>query len=439
MIDRRVAGKDTRNMSKSTRLTRRRFLKRASAFAAAPYVITSTALGAPGRLPASERITMGHIGVGGMGGGHLGICGSSEVQTLAVCDVDRRHRERAAARVEKTYARQKASGTYKGCAAYNDFRELLARDDIDAVIIATPDHWHALCAIAAAKAGMDVYCEKPLSLTVREARAMVDAARRYGRVFQTGSQQRSGGRERLGCELVRSGRIGKVREVYVSVGGPSAEWSLPPEPVPEWMDWDFWVGPAAWRCYNRKYHPGSWRGCRDFSGGQMTDWGAHHFDIAQWALGMDASGPVEIIPPGQGREPDLLTYVYANGVRMYHGRGPRGRAIQIFGDRGVVMIDRGGLSTDPPEIMAEPIAPDEVHLYRSHGGHKGDWLRCIRRRSRPVADVEIGCRSVTVCHLGNIAYWLKRPLKWDPGREVFLGDEEANRWLDRPKRAPWRT
>ncbi len=419
-------------MRRPASISRRQFLKSMAATAAAPYVITSSALGNAGKAPASERLVLGHIGIGNMGRGHFGaMLGRRETQVVAACDVRKWVRDK----------HQAQAGGPKKCAAYNRFEEVLERDDIDAVVIATPDHWHAVIAVAAAKAGKDIYCEKPMSLTIREARAMADAVRRYGRVFQTGSQQRSGGSERLGCELVRNGRIGRVREVYVSVGGPSRERQFPPEPVPEGMDWDRWLGPAPWRPHNSERcsgnYGGGWRMVRDYSGGMMTDWGAHHFDIAQWALGMDESGPVEIIPPGQGRKPDRLTYVYANGVRMYHGRGPKQRAIQIFGDDGVVMIDRGGVSTDPPEILREPIGPNDLHLYRSPGHHQ-DWINCIRTRRRPVADVEIGCRSVTVCHLGNIAYWLGRPIKWDPVKEEIIGDDEAARWLDRPRRAPWR-
>jgi len=417
-------------MVKPAGVTRRQFLKAAGAAVAAPYVITSSALGDERKVAASNRLVLGHIGIGNQGRGHFGaMVGQRETEVVAACDVRKWVRDKHQAQ---------AGGPGK-CAAYNDFEEVLARDDIDAVVIATPDHWHAIIAIAAAKAGKDIYCEKPLSLTIREARGMADAVRRYGRVFQTGSQQRSGGRERLGCELVRSGRIGKVKEVYVSVGGPSRERYFPPQPVPEGMDWDRWLGPAARKPFNKERCSGSygggWRMVRDYSGGMMTDWGAHHFDIAQWALGMDDSGPVEIIPP-DGKDVKSLTYVYANGVRMYHARGPKSRAIQILGDRGAVMIDRGGLSTDPPEIMKEPLGPNEVHLYRS-GGHHADWLGAIRRRTRPVADVEIGCRSVTVCHLGNIAYWLGRAIKWDPVNEQIIGDDEAARWLDRPRRAPW--
>ncbi len=397
-----------------TRLSRRTFLKTAAAAAvAAPYIVPRTSFGA------GDRITSGIIGLGGPAGG-----GGAGTQLLAVCDVrqDKLDRHRNNPSVEQ----------------YRDFRELLERDDIDAVFIGTPDHWHAIPAIAAANKGKDIYCEKPMSLTVREAREMVKAVRRNGVVFQTGSQQRSAynGKFRFACEMVRSGRIGELKKVHVNVGGPSRHIPTDPQPCPPGVDWDMWLGPAPWRPYNERVLKG-WRAFREFSGGGMTDWGHHHFDIVQWALDMDHSGPRHIIPPN-GKDVKYLTYIYENGVEVYH-RGATGAQIEFIGTEGRVMVDRGTLKTDPPHIMATPIGPGEVRLYRATRGHKGNWAHCIRTRQRPICDVAIGCRSVTVCHLGNIAYWLERPLEWNPVKEDFVGDPEASRWLDRPKRPPWRT
>ena len=423
----------------SKRVTRRTFLKGA-AVAAGPFIVPSSAFAAPGRPAPSDRLAIGCIGIGGNGGGHLGrYLGRRDTQVLAVCDVDSEKRDAAQQRANKKYADLMGKGSYKGPDAYNDFRDLVARDDVDAVTVSTPDHWHAIVSIAAVKSGKDVYCEKPLSLTIGEARAMVNATRRYGRVFQTGSQQRSGyaGRFRFACEMIRNGRLGKLQTAHVTVGGPSKDCYLPAEPTPEGLDWDMWIGPAPWRPYHHRIHPASWRSFRDYSGGGMTDWGAHHFDIVQWALDMDNSGPVEIYPP-DGKEHQRLTYVYANGVRVYHGgHTGKGSGITFIGTEGKIEVSRDTLTTYPASIMAEPTGPGEVHLYESKD-HAGNWLECIRTRRRPVCDVAIGCRSVTVCHLGNLAYWLKRPLKWDPAAERFVGDEMANRWLDRPKRAPWR-
>jgi len=413
-------------MNTDPQLTRRQFLRGAAATVAAPSIITASAFGQEGRPTASERIGLGFIGLGGMGSGHFnGLLNNRRTQIIAVCDVSTAVREEYQKRAEEKY---------KGVAAYNDFRELLTRDDIDAVVIATPDHWHAIISIEAMKAGKDVYCEKPLSLTIREAQVMRDTARRYGRVFQTGSQQRSSGEFRQACELVRNGRIGKLLTIHVGVGGPSGERVLPEEPIPEGFDYDLWLGPALWKPYHQdRVSPGGWRGLRDYSGGQMTDWGAHHFDIAQWGLGMDGSGPVEIMPP-DGREYQSLTYRYANGVLMYHGGNVNG--VKFTGTEGWVEVNRGYLKTSPEGLAKETVPSYQVKLDHSNNHHH-NWLDCIQTRQRPVADVAIGCSSVTVCHLGNIAYWLKRPLKWDPIKEEMVGDAEANRWLDRPKRAPW--
>jgi len=430
-------------MANEGKLTRRVFLRHAGASAGAalafPAIVPASSLGAPGRAAPSDRITLGFIGIGKQGEGHVrGLLRHREVQVIGICEVYRKFRDMAVNMARQAYAGRRGQGTYAGCKGYNDYREMLQRDDMDAVLIATPDHQHALPTLLAARAGMDVYCEKPMSLTIAEARAMVRAVRRYGRVFQTGSQQRSGREFRTACELVRSGCIGEVKEVWVGVGGPSGPCYLPPQPVPDGLDWDRWLGPAPWRPFHEVLRPPhnqhfpNWRAYRDYSGGGMTDWGAHHFDIAQWGLGMDDSGPVEILPPNGG-DVKYLTYVYANGVVMYR-RDPGG--ITFKGTEGEIWVNRGRLESRPARILAAQLKPTDVHLYRSPG-HHNDWLQCIRRRRRPICDVEIGCRSVSVCHLGNIAYRLKRPLKWDPAAERFVNDPVANRMLSRPYREPW--
>ncbi|MBU0640308.1 MAG: Gfo/Idh/MocA family oxidoreductase [Planctomycetes bacterium] len=435
-------------MSKPNDITRRRFLRRAAATLAAPYIVSATAWGRGARAAPSERITLGFIGVGNMGGGHLhGFLGNKDVQILAICDVDAVKRENARQRVEEQYAAERADGRFKGCETYNEFERLLARDDIDAVLIAVPDHWHTIIATSACRAGKDVYCEKPLTLTIREAEEMVKAARRYGTVFQTGSQQRSSGNFRLACELVRSGRIGKLRTVNVGIGGPSREKCLPEEPIREGFDWERWLGPAPYQPYNVERcsgdYGGGWRHIREYSGGMTTDWGAHHYDIAQWGMGMDGTGPVELIPPpempeiGASPKPEeeqTLRFKYANGVTMIHG-GANG--ILFTGSDGKIEVNRGYFKTWPEEIGTEPLGPKDVHLYKSPG-HQVDWLNCIRSRQRPICDVAIGASSVTVCHLANIAFWTGRRIKWDPKKREIIGDEAAARWLDRPKRAPWR-
>ena len=365
-------------------------------------------------------------------------------QVLAVCDTDAQKLEHAREAAEKHYAEERDLPNYRGCDAYLDYCEILDRPDIDAVVIATPDHWHAVQVIHAAAAGKDIYCEKPLSLTLAEARDMVRAVRRYGCVFQTGSMQRSDRKFRQACELVRNGYLGEIKSVAVSIETGFANHpllcDLPAQTVPEELKWEMWLGPAPLRPYHEILAPPieftgwpAWRNYRDYSGGGMTDWGAHHFDIAQWGLGMDESGPVEIIPPGRGAA--LLTYRYASGTTMtadFEGNG-----IVFTGTRGELEVNRRVLQTRPERLASHPIGANEIRLYESND-HKLDWLECVRERRRPICDVETGCRSVSVCHLGNIAVELDRPLKWDPDKERFRNDPEANRLCERAKRSPWR-
>ncbi|MBI4586213.1 MAG: Gfo/Idh/MocA family oxidoreductase [Planctomycetes bacterium] len=423
-------------------LSRRRFVKAAAAALAAPALVPSSIFGRAGNAAPSERIAVGVIGCGKMANDyHLStLLTFPDVQIVAVCEVDKNRREHARKRVEGAYSKDSA---YQGCAEHIDFRELIARKDIDAVLIATPDHWHAIPIIEACKTKKDVYCEKPLTLTIAEAKRCIDAVRKHERVMQTGSQQRSSvfGPFRLACEIVRSGRLGKVKTVSVGVGGPSRWCDLPEEPMEPGLDWDLWLGQAPKRPYNSVLSPRgvhnhfpNWRAYREYSGGGYTDFGAHHFDIAQWALGMDESGPVEIIPPEDPNATSGVKYLYANGVEMIHG-GPGGCV--FTGTAGTLRIDRGHLTSEPESIVKEPLGEKDVHLYKSPGHHR-NWIDCIRSRKRPVADVEIGARSVTVAHLGNLAYWYHRKLRWDPKNWKFAGDEEANRWLDRERRGPWK-
>jgi predicted dehydrogenase len=425
---------------KPSNLTRRQFLQ-SSAVTAVPFLLTARVWAAAGEARPNNRIGVGVIGTGTQGR-HLmnSFLPHTTLQIVAVCDVDTTRREHHKKLVENFYTTRQ-DRDFKGCDAYIDFRELLARRDIDAVIIATPDHWHAVPVVQAAEARKDIYCEKPLSLTIREARAMVNAVRRNQRVFQTGSQQRSGREFHRACELVRNGRIGKVQRIVVGVGRPSRWCDLPAEAMEPGLNWDMWLGPAPVRPYNSVLSPRgvhtnfpNWRGFREYSGGMMTDWGAHHFDIAQWALGMDDSGPVEIIPPANPASGTGLRYVYANGVEMLHDAGRGG--VQFIGDKGRIFVDRGRFEADPASIGNETIGPNETQLYRSTN-HYRDWVDCMRSREKPICDVEIGARTATVCHLGNLAYWNGRRLRWDPVQEQFVGDPEANKWLDHKGRAPW--
>lgn len=424
-------------MRKKLHLSRRSFLK-ASAFAAAPFILPSHVWSA--EVAPNSRINLGFIGVGTQNRGLMnGFIRRPQVQVVAVCDVDTTRREDAKKKAEEYYAKEKTGG-YKGCAAYTDFRELLQRPDIDGVVIATPDHWHALIAIAAANAKKDIYCEKPLTQSIKEARALVNAVRKNDRVFQTGSMQRSSREFLKACELVRNGRLGKIEKVEVSVGGPPVPCDLPAEEKPEGLDWNMWLGPAPERPYNSALSPRgvhshfpAWRNYREYGGGGITDWGAHHFDIAQWGLGMDASGPVEIIPPDDTKAGIGLKFIYANGIPLHHTNG---NGVTFFGEKGKINVNRGKFEATPEELAEAPIPENGVHLYKS-GDHLGDWLTCMGTRKKPICDVEIGARTVTVCHLANIAYLNDTKLKWNPEKEQFVDGMGKAEWLDISHRAPW--
>ena len=423
-----------------SRISRRQFLASTAVAACGPMILSSPARGF---AAASERIRLGFIGIGIQSRGHLKrFVGTSDTQVIAVCDVVTERREDSKRIVEEGYAKQKDVGSYKGCAAYVDFRELLARDDIDAVVIGTPDHWHAIPAVMACRAGKDVYCEKPLSLTISEGRAMVDAARKHDRVFQTGSQQRSefGGLFRRAVEIIRNGHLGEIKTVRVGVGGPAVTCDLPTEECPSGTDWNFWNGPSPERGYNQLLCPKgilnhfpAFRNYREYAGGGMADMGAHHFDIAQWALGMDNSGPVKIEPPDD-KATTGLKFTYANGIVMSHG-GPSGCTFE--GTKGTLYVDRGKIESNPANILEATIGPDEFHVEKADNHHR-NWIDAIRSRKKTICDVEIGHRSATVCELGQIGYDLRRPLNWDPVKERFVNDDDANKLLSRPMRDPWK-
>lgn len=385
-----------------------------------------------------------------------GFLNKKETQVIAVCDVDTNRRENAQRMVDTAYTGQLDRGAQKGCAGYADFRLLLNRSDIDAVVIATPDHWHAYIAVAAARARKDIYCEKPLCQSIHQARAMVKAARKNRRVFQVGSMQRSSREFRVACELVRNGYIGKVERVAVGVGGPGKPCDLPTETEEPGLDWNLWLGPAPSRGYHSELSPRgvhkhfpNWRAYREYGGGAVTDWGAHHFDIAQWGLGMDASGPVEVFPAAQPKATNGVRLRYANGVEVEHATSD---GVIFFGTAGKVYVNRGKFDfwlgnepkTKPEEklidklnrIDSEYLVAPKVPLYRSTD-HKADWIAAIKHRKAPICDVEIGARSVTVCHLVNLAYYHGKPFKWNPQREQFGVGTGDPGWLDVPTRTPW--
>jgi predicted dehydrogenase len=423
---------------------RREFLRKAAGVAggaaAFPYIVSSSVFGAEGKVAPSNRIVMGCIGVGGQGTGNMqGFLGKNEVQVVAVCDVDRRQRNQAKKKVDGKYGNS-------DCKEYLDFREVIEREDIDALSLATPDHWHSIPVVMAARAGKDMYGEKPLARTIREGRAMVEAVTRYGRIWQTGSWQRSVANFHHGCELVRNGRIGKVHLVEVGLPTGGATDNRPVQPVPEGVDWDFWLGPAPWVPYRGVMH-WDWRWMMDYSGGQLTDWAGHHIDIAHWGLGLDRTGPVEI--EGKGVYPKdgifdaateyKFTCKYANGLTMVVANDrqqPKGMGAVWYGEKGWIHVDRGRSTSDPPTLLKEVIGPDEIKLYESRDHHQ-NFLDCVKSRKETITPIEIAHRSISVGLLGEIAMLTGRKLKWDPEKEIFHGDDGANRLLSRPFRGPW--
>ncbi len=432
-------------MQKQSTHSRREFLRRGAVAGAAgfalPYLIPSGVLAADGQPGANDRIGIAGIGIGRQGTGVLqAALGNKESRFIGIADVLLPRAETLCKRL--------------GGTPYQDYRKLLDNKDVDAIVTATPDHWRALVAIHACQAGKDIYAEKALSLTIREGRLMVEAARKYGRVFQVGSQQRSQAVNRLSCEYLRAGKLGKIKEV-VGCNYPSPwECALPAEPVPEGLDWDMWCGPAPLVPYNKdlftpRANPG-WLSFRPYSGGEMTGWGAHGIDQIQCALGMDDSGPVEVWTEGDKFNPPtysapesrdrgdkicsvpMIFYRYANGIVVKLDNGSGGGGIFV-GENGKLDLSRGLVRTNPPEIA------EEINKQAKGGdkSHVGNWIECIKTRAKPIADVEIGHRSITVCHLGNIARWTGRKLRWDPVKETFPDDPDANQYLDRPRRKPY--
>ena len=394
-----------------------------------------------GKSAPSNRLSIGLIGNGLIGSHHFGILTGrpEDCRIVAVCDVVRSKAEKMRDRVEKAYGREKDSGTpARGIDVYGTHEEVIARDDIDVVFVCTPDHWHAAIAKAAMQGGKDVYCEKPLTLTIREGRTLVETARRHGRVLQTGTQQRSNKSFRKAAEIVRNGLIGDLKVIRARLGEFPAAAALPEEPIPGDFNYDRWLGPTPWRPYNEKRvkgdYGGGWRCFLEYGGRKNGDWGAHHFDIIQNALGMNESGPVEFRPIGfEGTK--YQTHVYANGVRVERVDDLAKSMIEFQGTKGTVWVSRDDfLETDPPELAARPLRGEDVHLYASDD-HHGDFFNCVRTRQRPIADVEIGHRSATVCHLNVIAAHVGRAIRWDPVKEEIIGDPVASRLLDRPRRA----
>lgn len=404
-------------MSKTPQSTRRDFLKTTGAVVAAPYIITSAALGNAERPAASDRIVVGGIGIGNMGRGDQGaFLARKDVQYVAVCDVRQEFRDKAKATVDERYGN-------KDCTAHNDFREVLSNPAIDAVHVATPDHWHALIVIEACRQGKDVYCQKPETLTLREGPLMIAAARRYGRVVSGGSQRVLGDYRKY-VDPAWAGEFGRIKSINVNVGPLPQLCNLPPEEPTEQIDWDMWLGPAPWGPYNPKRCSGSfsingssWRSFSDYSGGGMTDWGAHHFGGATFICDVRELQPQQVTYHEDSDKP-YLSYHYPNGLILYHNK-PKTENLAIEGTPG-------------EKLPAKP-----VPMYKGEGGIYGDFIECVKTREKPFRDIELAVNTAVVSHLGNIAYQLKRSLRWDAAKQEFVDDAEANRLTDRARRDPW--
>lgn len=425
----------------NSKMNRRKFIENSAVAAAAITLIPRHVLGGNGFIAANDRINVGYIGVGKQVYTLLnGIGKCKETVAVAACDVDQKKLEKFKNTAE---GNNKAKNLTVSVDAYKYYRELLERKDIDAVVIATPDHWHAQIAVDVARAGKDIYCEKPLALTIAEGRAMVNATRKYDRVFQTGNMQRSWRDFRHAVELVRNGYIGQITEINVNVGEPVKQCSLPVMEAPEELDWNEWVGPSTYRGWHPDLAPvfgdekwAWWRGYRDFGGGLITDWGAHMFDIAQWGLDMDQSGPVQFLPPSVPAKTGL-SMKYENGVVVTHKNWGEGNAVQFIGTEGRIEVSREFLRTFPNKDLAKAeLKQSDKRVYVSTN-HYQDWVDAMKKRNRPVSDVETGHRTASVCNLVNIAYELQRPLQWNPEKEEFIKDDFANMMRTRAYRGKW--
>jgi len=436
-------------MNSPALMSRRVWLRRvaqSAACLAVPTIIPASVFGQGARPAPGNRINLAIIGLGSMGLRHVkGFIQECDCQLVAVCDLDAERRKVAVDFINQTYGDT-------GCAQYNDFRELLARRDIDAVCIAVPDHWHAIVAMVAARAGKAIYGEKPLALTVADGRRMSDCVRQNGCVWQTGSWQRSTWQFRFGAELVRNGRIGKLLKVEVGNPAGSAIEPQPVMPVPAGFDYEMWLGPAPWAPYTEKRCHWNFRWILDYSGGQLTDNGAHDIDIAHWGMDCDYTGPREVEGVGEFPTEGLwnaavrhhVVCTYANGVQLFIGdRSRYASGVRWIGERGWVHASRDrGLETFPKQLMTEKLGPEETHLDKSlvnRQGHLRNFLDCIKTRARTIAPIEVAHRTVTVAHLGNIAMLLGRKIRWNPETEQIADDLTATRMLSRPCRGNWST
>jgi predicted dehydrogenase len=421
-------------MKNSNDLTRRTFLKQGALLGASlwagPNILRAETLGRNGKTGPNSRINMGFIGMGSIMPMHLGLANHGAMHPLYVCDVK-----------PERLAWAKNDMTNRGhpnVTATQDYEDVIEDPAVDAVVIATPDHWHAAISIAAMRQGKDVFVQKPMTLTIEEGKAMVAAEKRYGRILQVGSQQRSSSHFRKAAEIVRNRWIGEIKEVYCSIGGFGPPPLKKTQPVPPGFNYDKWLGPAPWE----EYFPervlgrpgGGWRLFWEYGNRKFGDWGAHHYDIVQWAFDRDQTGPVRFVPKGFERNP-YDHFFYADGIKVVKDHTEnKGYQIRFIGTEGEVLVNRGKMKTVPAELATRPLSPNDVRLYKSRD-HHGNWIDGIKTRRQPICHAEVGHRSATVCQLAALAQRLKRPLQWDPDAQQIVGDDEARRRQDRPRRA----
>lgn len=419
-------------------MKRRDFIQRSAAFSA-PLILPASVLGKDGHTAPSERVTVALIGCGGQGNGVFnGMLNNKEVQGVAVCDPDAQRADNARKKTEGRYAKERESGSYKGCEAYGDFREICSRDDIDAVVIGTPDHWHAVSAMAAVRAGKDVYCEKPVTHLFAEGQALYKEVAKQKAIFQTGSQQRSDTRFRVAAEIVLNGLIGKIKHVEVGLpkGKGTGEEGKVAQPIPDHLDYDMWCGPSRMLPYHKDRLHWNWRWCLDYGGGQLMDWIGHHNDIAHWGLGLDKSGPVQVEAKGftyaeKGMYDQPIDYevlsTYADGYTASISNKNR-MGCKWIGEDGWVYVTRGKIEASNREWIRESTDRGPVKAYKSRD-HRKNFIDGIKTRTECICPAETAHRSITPGHLGYVSDALGRPLKWDPAKEVVVGDAEADKML----------
>ncbi|HMB61604.1 MAG TPA: Gfo/Idh/MocA family oxidoreductase [Eudoraea sp.] len=423
-------------------LGRRSFVRSTALAIGAITIVPRHVLGKGFTAP-SDKVNLGFIGLGKQSRGLVNrFTGRTPAQIVAGCDVWTTKTKWFRKHVQNAYAEERQQRKYRGVEVYGEYRELLVREDIDAVVIATPDHWHATMAIDAVKSGKDVYLEKPLTHRISEGIALVKTVKQSGKILQTGSMQRSSENFRRACELVRNGYIGEIQKIAVNVGDPAIDYNLPREETPNEINWNKWCGPAPLLAYNHRLAPSDnqvdfwpdWRKFKETGGGILCDWGAHMFDIAQWAIGTDHTGPVRYIPPTDRNAVRGLRMIYENGIEMVHQDFDRGWGVRFIGSEGTLDVSRSYLDSNPENLLSVELKDPDTRLYNSNGNHYLDWLDAIKTRTNPLCDVETGHRSASICNIANIAYQLGRTLEWDPVEEHFKGDSEANTLRSRVNR-----